>query len=429
MWRSLRLQLFYPELVNLADFAGDRISPKESSPLKGIPMAAKSYLWSALAALMLWHACSAQQANVSFRVLAPATTPKDAQVYVTGNHPEIGNWNPQGKSLVRENDSVWTATARVPENFRLEFKITLGSWNRQAIYLEHEIPRNTVVELQGDTTLTISPIGWSQDFVPKGGGITGTVRYHRGLTAQGLKFARDIIVWLPPSYEKEPSKRYPVLYMHDGQNIVDPATSFLGFDWRMDEVADSLIRAGAMREIIIVGIYNSPDRGPEYSNTELGKAYARFVVNRVKPLIDSTYRTKPDRLNTATMGSSMGAHISFLLTWWYPDVFSRAGCLSAAFYSPVLDTSGNELRMDDRTIREVESFRGPKKEVRIYLDCGTVSLDAQLRPHVDQMREVLEKIGYQRGKDLEYFIAENADHSEYAWSARVWRPLLFMFRK
>ena len=382
-----------------------------------------------LAMSTLWHPVFSQQARVTFKVKAAASTNREAQLYVTGNHREMGDWDPQGRRLVRGNDSLWSATIIVPVNYRLEFKITLGSWSRQAVYAEHEIPGNTVIDVRGDTTVDIRPIGWSQDFVNESGGITGAVRYHRGLTGPGLKFARDIIVWLPPSYEKKSSERYPVLYMHDGQNIVDPATSFLGFDWRMDEVADSLIHADAMKEIIIVGIYNSPDRGLEYSNTDLGKAYAGFVVNRVKPLIDSIYRTRPDRFNTATMGSSMGAHISFLLAWWYPDVFSKAGCLSAAFYSPVFDSSGNERRMDDRTLREVEAFKGVKKDIGIYLDCGTVSLDAQLLPHVDQMRGILEKIGYKRGRELEYYVAENADHSEYSWAARVWRPLLFMFGK
>jgi enterochelin esterase-like enzyme len=378
---------------------------------------------------LLVQSCSAQQVRIHFRIHAPSKTPVDAHLYITGNLPAIGNWNPRGMALHHEVNLIWTGSITVPKDFRLEFKITQGSWNQQAIYKPQEIPPNTVVIAERDTTVEIRPLSWSQEIFNRGGGIVGTVRYHRDLRGNGLKYARDIIVWLPPSYNKEKSRRYPVLYMQDGQNIIDPGTSFIGYDWRIDETADSLIRAGRMKEIIVVGIYNSPDRTAEYSNTELGRAYASFVVDRVKPLIDSTYRTLPDRLNTAVMGSSMGAHISFLLAWWYPEIFSQAGCLSAAFYSPRLDDGAETDGMNYTTLREVRSYKGVRKDIRIYLDCGTEGLDARLKPSDDQMRVDLENIGYAQGRELEYFIAENAEHNEHAWAARLWRPLLFMFGK
>ncbi|MCK7520815.1 MAG: alpha/beta hydrolase-fold protein [Ignavibacteriales bacterium] len=137
-------------------------------------------------------------------------------------------------------------------------------------------------------------------------------------------------MWLPPSYELNLEKRYPVLYMHDGQNVFDPATSSFGYDWRADEVADSLINAETINEIIIVGIYNTTDRGFEYSYSPLGYKYMDFVVSKLKPFIDSEYRTLPDAENTAVAGSSLGALITFMLSWNYPDVFSKAACFSSA---------------------------------------------------------------------------------------------------
>ena len=377
--------------------------------------------------VMSSNPCPAQETQVNLKIFAPATTPKEAQLYVTGNHPDIGNWNPQGMSLVHENDSIWTATIVLPKSFRLEFKITRGSWNQQVMYKEGEIPHNTVVVAERDTTVELKPLTWSDLAFSQAGGIVGTVRYHRGLRGEGLKHARDVIVWMPPSYGKETSKRYPVLYMHDGQNIFDPSTSFIGYDWHMDEVADSLIRFGKIEEIMIVGIYNSPDRGPEYSHTELGKTYARFVVHQVKPLIDSTYRTKPDRLNTAVMGSSMGGHISFLLAWWYPDIFYQAACLSPAFVTPVLDEHGNPVEYDDRTLQQVRSYTGKKKDIRLYMDCGGVGMDVRLKPGMDMMAELLAAQGYEKQKELQVFFDKQADHNEYSWAARVWRPLMFMF--
>ena len=379
--------------------------------------------------LMRSNPCPAQEARVNLKIFAPATTPKKAQLYVTGNHPDIGNWNPQGMSLVHDNDSIWTAIIVLPKSFRLEFKITRGSWNRQVMYNEGEIPPNTVVVVERDTTVELKPLTWSDLAFRQAGGIVGTVRYHRGLRGEGLRYARDLIVWLPPSYEKETSKRYPVLYVHDGQNLFDPSTSFIGYDWHVDEVADSLIRFGKIEEIIIVGIYNSPDRGPEYSNTELGKAYARFVAHQVKPMIDSTYRTKPDRLNTAVMGSSMGGHISFLLTWWYPDIFYQAACLSPAFYTPVLGENGNPTGLDDRTLQQVRSYTGKKKDIRLYMDCGGVGMDETLKPGMDMMADLLAAKGYEKQKEFQVFFDKQADHNERSWAARVWRPLMFMFGK
>lgn len=247
--------------------------------------------------------------------------------------------------------------------------------------------------------------------------IVGTVQYHRGIRGEGLQYERDLIVWLPPSYEKNRRKRYPVLYMHDGQNIFDPATSFLGYDWQADETADALIRKKRMKEIIIVALSNTPDRLSEYSDAQVGRNYARFLVSVVKPFIDATYRTKPDRNNTTVMGSSMGGLISFLLVWRYPEVFSQAGCLSTAL-----------ARDEDRQLfGEIEAYAGPRKRVRIYLDVG--GKEPALIPGYRALVALLGKKGYTRGKDLECFFDRRGVHNERAWAQRLWRPLTFMFGK
>jgi predicted alpha/beta superfamily hydrolase len=209
-----------------------------------------------------------------------------------------------------------------------------------------------------------------------------------------------------------------VLYVHDGQNVFDPRTSLNGYDWRVDEVADSLIRANKMQEVIIVGIYNSPDRTMEYSDSELGRGYIDFVASELKPMIDKNYRTKPDAKNTAVMGSSMGGLISFLFVWQRPDIFSKAGCLSSAF-----------LWDDNKILREVRNYAGVKKMIRVYLDVGSEGVEARLKPGYEEIVKLLEEKGYKRGVDLEYFYDEGAEHNEPAWAKRLWRPLLFMFGK
>lgn len=360
----------------------------------------------------------AQDRRVVIKVVAPASTPRDAQLFIAGNHFLLGKWDAGIVRMQKENDTVWSFQGRFPEDVFLEFKITRGNWNSEALNNAASIPPNTVLTVRSDTVVTLRPIGWKDFGFKIEGGITGTVRYHRGLRTNDLPNARDVIVWLPPSYEREKTKRYPVLYMHDGQNIIDPTTSFGGFDWRIDEVVDSLVKKNRIEEIIVVGIYNTKDREAEYSDTKLGKAYVKFVIHTLKPLIDSTYRTKREPKYTGVMGSSMGGLISFLFAWWHPEVFSKAGCLSSAF-----------LVDSNKILRDVKVYPGPKKSICVYLDNGSVGVESRLKPGYDEMIALLKEKGYTEGIDFKDFYDEGAEHNERTWARRVWRPLVFMFGK
>ncbi len=359
-----------------------------------------------------------QEREIVVNVIAPRSTPRDAQLFITGNHFLLGDWDAGAIRMKKESDTVWSFRGPFPKDFLLEFKITRGNWNTEAVYEAVSVPPNIILTVKNDTVVTLRPIGWKDSGFKIEGGITGIVRYHRGLRTNDLPNPRDVIILLPPSYEKEKTKHYPVLYMHDGQNIIDPTTSFGGFDWRIDEVVDSLLKKNRIEEIIVVGIYNSKDRELEYSDTKLGRAYVEFVIHTLKPLIDSTYRTKPQPEHTGVMGSSMGGLISFLFAWWHPEVFSKAGCLSSAF-----------LVDSNKILKEVKMYSGSKMKVHIYLDNGSVGLEARLKPGYDEMITLLKEKGYTKGKDLEYFYDEGAEHNERAWARRVWRPLVFMFGK
>jgi predicted alpha/beta superfamily hydrolase len=132
--------------------------------------------------------------------------------------------------------------------------------------------------------------------------------------------ARNVDVYLPEGYDPSGSTRYPVLYMHDGQNLFSTETAYGGVEWRIDEVMDSL-----QLKAIVVGVWNSPKRFHEYAPMDsLSDAYLRFLVTELKPFIDSTYATKPDRENTFIMGSSMGGLISLYAVSEYPEVFGGA---------------------------------------------------------------------------------------------------------
>ena len=228
-----------------------------------------------------------------------------------------------------------------------------------------------------------------------------------------LKHARDVLVFLPSDYSGR-RKRYPVLYMQDGQNLIDPATAFGGVPWRIDRTINRLTRSRKIPELIVVGIYNTPIRTKEYAAGEFGHFYAQFVIRELKPIIDRTYRTKPDRESTAVAGSSMGGLSSFFLAWNYPETFSGTACISSSFFW-----------RNSKILYDVEIYHGPKKDIRIYLDVGT--RERSLLPCFEKMAALLEEKGYVPGEDLLAHKEEGADHNEHAWGERFWRPLTFLF--
>jgi predicted alpha/beta superfamily hydrolase len=241
------------------------------------------------------------------------------------------------------------------------------------------------------------------------------IRIHHQFSSHRLKHARDILVFLPQGYAHR-RKRYPVLYMQDGQNLIDPATAFGGVPWHIEKTIDRLTRSRKIPELIVVGIYNAPERTKEYAAGEIGHFYADFVIHELKPLIDRTYRTKPGREFTAAAGSSMGGLISFFFAWHYPEVFSRAACLSSSFFW-----------RNSKMLYDVQIYQGPKKDIRIYLDVGT--RERSLIPCFEKMVALLEEKGYIPDVDFLAHCEDGGEHNERSWGERFWRPLTFLFGK
>ncbi len=215
-------------------------------------------------------------------------------------------------------------------------------------------------------------------------------------------------VFLPPGYHENTLKKYPVLYMHDGNNLFLKEEAFLGNTWRTDEVLGVLDRMNAIEEVIVVGIHPR-DRMIEYTLPGY-QDYARFLVERLKPVIDAKYRTLPDAMNTAVMGSSLGGVVSFYLGWQWPDVFGKVACLSSTFGY-----------LDDLIERV---YAEPKRDIRIYLDSGW---PADNYEPTRAMRDRLIWKGYQPGSNLLYLAFPEAKHDENAWAARSPIPFQFLF--
>ncbi len=318
--------------------------------------------------------------------------------------------------LQRGVDGAWSGRFTFTPGTVIEYKLTLGAWSREALDENGRVPMNSRLMARRDTTVSIRVPAWNH-VPPIPSKVKGNVRYHRKFQSSKLGNDRDLVIWLPPDYEKETSRRYPVLYAHDGQNLFDPSTAFAGVDWAVDETADGLIRAGRIQPIIIVGIWNTPDRLNEYT-TIRGREYATFLIHELKPFIDANYRTLTDRANTAVMGSSLGGFISLLLAWEHPEVFSMAACLS-----------GSWMWGDAAALRLIEDDTTAVPDLKLYLDHGSEGDEGRYAWLFRTIRDTLIGRGFVLDKNLQYNFGIGDGHNESAWARRVWRPLVFFFGK
>lgn len=359
----------------------------------------------------LW--AQADHVKLKIQVHVPETDIRDS-VYISGNHAQLGNWHPDYALLDQISSRFWQKEFSFPPGTSLEFKITRGRWASEAIYTnEYSIPGNHKVIITNDTTISIRVLSWKDN--SRWSSATGILHTHHDISGFGLK-PRDLFVWLPPGYHTSNNEHYPVLYMHDGQNMFDFQRAAVHIEWRLDETADSLISHGLIRPLIIVGITNTSDRSREYIDSDTGRTYMKLVTEVIKPFIDRTYRTLSGPEYTATGGSSAGGLAAFMLVWEHPDVFSRAACLSPAFKIHHIDYVTNVLASPDDSHSRL-----------FYIDNGTVDLEALLQPGINEMISALEKRGLRKDRDYFQYTAEGAIHNERDWARRTWRFLRLFF--
>ena len=263
--------------------------------------------------------------------------------------------------------------------------------------------------------------------------------------------ARNIDIWLPENYND--STRYPVIYMHDGQMLFDTAHTWNHKEWRVDETMHDLIAARKVPPAIVVGVWNSgkmrhsdyfPEKPFNYlpqttqdsvykalrhtgQNYFFGKVqsdnYLKFLTTELKPFIDSTFRTKPDSMNTAIMGSSMGGLISIYALCEYPHIFGRAGCLSTHW----IGVGPKEKFPIPEAFQKYLKKHLPKSKYhRIYFDYGMVGLDSHYKTHQVLVNRIMKSKGYSKKNWLTKEFKHD-DHTEVAWSKRLHIPLSFLF--
>ncbi|NUQ21941.1 MAG: hypothetical protein HOQ09_13410 [Gemmatimonadaceae bacterium] len=357
------------------------------------------------------------RAQLTIRVAQlPATTPSGATIHVAGS---FNGWDPAAPRFALAPTPGGGYALTLPDSVRgaIEFKLTLGSWDRvETNATGGDVPnRSVTVPATGADTIDVAVAGWRD----------GTPRVARAHTASRsvaivsdsfaipqLGRTRRVWVYLPSGYATS-GKRYPVLYMADGQNVFDDATSFSG-EWRVDEALDSLA-SQVDRGVIVVAVdHGGAHRldeydpwkatNPKYGGGE-GEAYTRFLVETLKPYIDAHYRTRPERASTAIAGSSMGGLISLYAALTRPRVFGRAGVFSCACWIA-----------RDSLYALARRFRAPRGEApQLYFVVGGQET-ADREPVRDQDAIVgLLRAGGFPADSIRALVREDGKHAEWFW--------------
>lgn len=339
----------------------------------------------------------------------PANTPATDSIYIAGN---FNNWNPGNTDFIVKKQADGTRQIILnPSVGNVDFKFTRGDWARVEGDAQGGEITNRVINYTGQPqTLNISILSWKDLSGNPSQGSTAAsnvIILSQNYDIPQLNRTRRVWIYLPPDYATS-NKRYPVLYMQDGQNVFDAATSFSG-EWKVDESLNQLFTNGD-QGIIVVAIDNGgSERLNEYSpwvNSRYGggqgDAYVKFIIETLKPNIDELYRTKPDRENTGIMGSSMGGLISLYAAIEYQNTFSKAGIFSPAFwFSPEIYT-------------EVAA-KGKQADMKIYLLAGNQEDNGSVVADINAMYNTLRNTGFS-DKEVIRVTHPDGQHSEWYWA-------------
>jgi predicted alpha/beta superfamily hydrolase len=373
--------------------------------------------------LQLALAGHAPSPNAEVTVTTERPLAEPEQLYFASS---LNDWSPgdDGFRLSRVDARTWRIALRLEG--AVEYKITRGSWSTVEVREDGRDTDNRSLRPGDGTSITI-PM-WADEREARPMNVVGELRVHDDVYSPQLENRRTIWVWLPPDYEDDEDRRYPVLYMHDGQNLFDASLSFAG-EWAVDETATQLIRAGEIEPIIVVGIANHgadrlaeylpiPVRRPEMPDRlrdiePRGERYLDFLVDTVMPMINENYRTLTGPEHTAVAGSSMGGLISLHAGLTRADHFSRIGAMSPSLFPYDPD--------DFVEFREAE-----KTAPFLWFDCGTRESGVFGMRYVREMQTAAAVLNA-RFERFRFVIDEGAAHNEPAWRERLPEMLRFFY--
>lgn len=373
-----------------------------------------------------------EQVTIHFAVTVPPETPRYQKLYLSGNVKELGAWRAEGLELKKSDDGRYTATIQLDGGVPVEYKVTRGSWNSVERGPAGAEMDNRKLNPTKTESVNVQVATWVDQGKAEPGKSTasGNIRNHVGFHSTLLNNDRTLAVLLPPGYDDNPDKRYPVLYMQDGQNLFDTATSFAGVEWNVDETVTRMINEGKIEPIIIVAIYNSPDRTEEYTPIQVhendpvarGVYYGWFVAYEVKRFIDKTYRTLSDREHTAIAGSSLGGLIALDTARAHSDVFGACIAMSPALWSA-----------EGEFLSQWTADNTWLKGTRFWIDMGEGETEdypaGEAVPHLQTLAATLQTAGLTKGTDYVETVVDGEEQNEAAWSKRFGDVLTFLYGK
>jgi predicted alpha/beta superfamily hydrolase len=349
-----------------------------------------------------WHATNAQLTIVIDSVPRFFTPILDT-LYVAGT---FNNWDPGHQAFKMQKHANGTYTATVTNTGALQFKFTRGAWaNNETLSNGNQLPNRTYTYNGGLDTIHCSIANWS-DYAP--GTHTATQNVHVLTTnfyMPQLSRWRRVWIYLPNDYYTT-NKYYPVVYMHDGQNVFDAQTSFAG-EWCVDDTLRNMQMAGDSGAIVVAidngGQYRldeyCPYNNPSYGGGQ-GDAYADFLINTLKPYIDTNYRVYTDRMHTAIAGSSVGAYIALYTGLKHQQVFSKIGSFSPAYWF-------------DDSIYTFVLNTAITQPIRIYQVCSQ-NEGASVVYNMNRMRDSLTTAGLPTS-NVQTVVRTYGSHSESFW--------------
>ena len=348
----------------------------------------------------------------------PDYTPPEEMLFIAG---DFNGWNPGSPAYVMEKNQEgnWNITLGAEtEGTVIQFKFTRGDWGKVEKGVNGEEIGNRVFTFGNDSTVHCIIYNWA-DF---GGSGESTAAENVSIMDENFEMpqlnrTRRIWIYLPPDYD-ESSKNYPVLYMHDGQNLFDMQTSYAG-EWEVDETLNNLATQG-YEVPIVIGIDNggveriaeyTPWVNPSY-NSGQGKEYIDFIVETLKPYIDANYRTLPDQNNTGIMGSSLGGLISHYGSVKNQDIFGKAGIFSPSYwFSDSIWAFTNEA--------------GKQNPMRFYQIMGQLEGN-QAVANMLKMDTALKAVGFTNDEIISKVIA-GGEHNEKLWREQFEEAYLWLF--
>ena len=355
----------------------------------------------------------------------PAATPLTDTLFVAGS---FNGWNPHSAAYALTKNPDGTYRISLPPSLgAVEYKFTRGSWATVEIDEKNQPVPNRKADLATVAEIPQQVAAWDDQHGarPAVKKHTATAQVHvlaAAFAIPQLGRRRRVLVYLPADYARHPARRYPVLYLHDGQNVFDQATSFSG-EWGVDETLDQLRAAGQdPRGSIVVAIDNdSQHRADEYipwPSAELkaggqGGQYVDFLALTLKPYVDGHYRTQPDAAHTGVAGSSLGGLISVYAALKYPRVFGRIGAFSPAFW------------VCNDSLRAFAKTHPAAPTAWFYFVCGPKESETML-PLMAQWRDELRAEGVPAA-NLAFCAPADGQHREWFWQREFPAAYRFLF--